>query len=71
MIFIIWVIDKLISIEGKQMSDLLNQGWYALELAWSRARDELSGHLILSVALVALLVLLWNLLSPQVRKKGG
>ena len=53
------------------MSDLLNQGWYALELAWSRARDELSGHLVLSVTLVAILVLIWNFLSPQVRKKGS
>ena len=53
------------------MSNLWNQGWYALEFAWSRARDELSGHLVLSVMLVVLLVLIWNLLSPQVRKRGG
>ena len=53
------------------MSNLLNQGWYALEFAWSRARDEISGHLVMSVMLVAILVLIWNFLSPQVRKKGS
>jgi hypothetical protein len=70
-IFIIWIIGKSISIEGKQMSNLLNQGWYALEFAWSRARDEISGHLVMSVMLVAILILIWNFLSPQVRKKGS
>ena len=53
------------------MSNLLNQGWYALEFAWSKARDEISGHLVLAVMIGALLVLIWNLLSPQVRKKGS
>ncbi len=53
------------------MSNLLNHGWYALEFAWSRARDEISGHLVVSVIIVVMLVLIWNLLSPQVRKKGS
>jgi hypothetical protein len=64
------MIGTLISTEGRQMSNLLNQGWYALEFAWSEARDELSGHLVMAVMLVAILVLIWNFLSPQVRKKG-
>ncbi len=51
------------------MSNLLNQGWYALEFAW--ARDETGGHLVMAVVLVAILVLIWNFLSPQVRKKGS
>ena len=53
------------------MSNLLNQGWYALEFAWSMVKDEISGHPVISVILVAILVLIWNFLSPQVRKKGG
>lgn len=53
------------------MHDLLNQGWSALEFAWSGARDAISGHLAMSVMLVAFLVLIWNLLSPQVRNKGS
>ncbi len=53
------------------MSTLLNQGWYALEFAWSRARDEISGHLGISVMIVVALVLIWNLLVPQVTKKGS
>ena len=53
------------------MSNLLSQGWYTLELAWSRAKDEMSGQIVLSVVIVAILVLIWNFLSPQVRKKGS
>jgi hypothetical protein len=53
------------------MNNLLNQGWYALEFAWSRARDEINGHLIMLVMIVAVLLLIWNFLSPQVKKGGS
>ena len=53
------------------MSNLLNQGWYALEFAWSEAKDGIGGHLVMAVMLVAILILIWNFLSPQVRNKGS
>jgi hypothetical protein len=53
------------------MDDLLNQGLFALQLAWSRAEYEISGHIAISVAIAAILVLIWIFLSPQVRRKGS
>ena len=36
------------------MDNLWNQGWFALETAWSRLRDEIGDHIVLSVMIVAI-----------------
>ena len=53
------------------MDDLWNQGWFALEMAWSRAKYEISSNMTLSVTVAAILILVWLFLSPQIRRKGS
>ena len=53
------------------MNDLLNQGWYALEMAWTKAKCDISGHIVIAVTIAAILVLFWVFLSPQVKSKGS
>ncbi len=51
------------------MDDLFNQGWFALQMAWSRARYEISAHMVASVTVAAVIILIWLFLGPQVSKK--
>lgn len=57
--------------EGKQMEALLNQGWYALQMYWSGAKYEITGHIIIVVTIGAVLILIWVFMSPQVGRKGS
>ncbi len=53
------------------MDDLLNQGWYALRIAWSAAMTELGGAIIYVMALAGLLYLVWVFWTPEVKKRRG
>lgn len=53
------------------MDDLWNQGWFALQMAWSRAKYEISGNIVLSVTVAAILVLIWLFMSPKIKRKGS
>ncbi len=53
------------------MDYLFCQGRFALQMAWLGAKTETGGFIICSVALAALLALIWVFWSPEVRKKGG
>jgi len=49
--------------------DQLWQFWQNLEMAWSRMKAEVSGHIVLAVAFVAILLLFWLFLSPGIKNK--
>ncbi len=51
------------------MDDFLNQGWFAIQVAWTRIKYELSGNVILLVTAASVLLLLWIFLLPKVRNK--
>ncbi len=53
------------------MEDFLNQGWFALQVAWYRAWHEVSGNITLVVVAASILLLLWIFLSPTLRKRGS
>ncbi len=47
----------------------VDQLWQTLEMAWSRMKTEVSGHVVLVVAFVAIALLLWLFLSPGIKNK--
>jgi len=51
------------------MDDFLNQGWFVLELACYRAKNEIVGHITLIVVILTVSFLFWVFLSPSVRKR--
>ena len=59
------------SVRGWQVDQILDQVKFALEIAWDKARQEASGHTgLVVVGAVAVVLLLWFLLLPGVKKKG-
>lgn len=54
------------------MDDFLNQGWFALELAWDGVKYSLGDHIVLPVLLgtIIILLLLRIFLKPSVTKRG-
>ncbi len=49
--------------------DQLWQLWQNLEMVWSRMKAEVSGHVLLAAAFVAIVVLFWFFLSPGIKNK--
>lgn len=49
--------------------DHLWQLWQTLEMVWSRMKAEVSGHVGLAVAFVAIVFLFWFFLSPGIKNK--
>jgi hypothetical protein len=47
----------------------IDQLWQTLEVPWSRMKTEVSGHIVLAVAFVAIILLLWLFLSPRIKNK--
>ena len=45
------------------------QFWQTLEMAWSSMKTEVSGHVVLAVAFVVIILLLWIFLSPGIKNK--
>jgi hypothetical protein len=43
--------------------------WQTLDMAWYRMETEVSGHVVLAAAFVAILLLLWLFLSPGIKDK--
>lgn len=52
------------------MDDIVNQGWFALEVVWYKVRYEVAGNIVLIVVITAILMLLWIFLSPSIKNKG-
>jgi hypothetical protein len=54
------------------MDDILNHGWFTLELAWHRIKYELDDHIVLPVLLgtIIIILLVRIFLTPSVTKKG-
>ena len=47
----------------------VDQIWQTFEMAWSRMKTEVSGHVVLAVAFVAIALLFWLFLSPGIQNK--
>lgn len=47
----------------------VDQLWQTLEMPWSRMKTEVSGHVVLAVAFVAIVILFWFFLSPRIKNK--
>lgn len=47
----------------------VDQLWQTLEIPWSRMTTEVSGHVVLAVAFVAIILLVWLFLSPRIKNK--
>ena len=43
--------------------------WQTLEMPWSRMKTEVSGHIVLAVVFVAIVLLFWIFLSPGIKNK--
>jgi len=47
----------------------VDQIWQTLGIPWSRMKAEVSGHVVLTVAFVAIILLFWLFLSPRIKNK--
>jgi hypothetical protein len=43
--------------------------WQSLDMAWYSLKTEISNHVLLTVAFVAVIILLWVFLAPSIRNK--
>jgi hypothetical protein len=51
------------------MERSLDEFWFTLEMAWSTARTEVRAHAALTVAFVAIVLLIWIFLSPGINRR--
>jgi hypothetical protein len=47
----------------------VDQLWQTLEIPWSKMKTAVSGHVVLAVAFVAIILLVWLFLSPRIKNK--
>ena len=47
----------------------VDQLWQTLEIPWSKMKTEVSGHVVLVVAFVAIILLVWLFLLPRIKNK--